>query len=387
MAIKLIRTATVPESLDILLKGQLKFLSEHFEVLAVSGNNHFLENVQEREGVRVAPLSMERKIAPWSDLQSLIKLYRLFKKEKPQIVHSITPKAGLLSMVAARLAGVPIRIHTFTGLLFPYREGLLQKVLISMDKLLCACATKIIPEGQGVLQDLQKYKISSKPMSVIANGNVNGINTSYFSPDAISTQAKQQLRQSLEISEDDFVFIFVGRLVRDKGINELIQAFDKLSKEKKKVKLLLVGDREENLDPLEDKTNEIIKANANIIEAGYRNDVRPYFAVSQALAFPSYREGFPNVVLQAGAMGLPAMVTDINGSNEIIIEGENGVIVPAKNVEVIFETMCRFIEDNSLVERLAQNARKLIVERYDQPLVWNAILEEYSKLIVNAKLK
>ncbi len=179
--IKIIRTSTVPISLNILLKGQLKFLAQFFTVIGVSGDGQDLEEVEKREGIKTYPIEMERGISPVKDLVSLYRLYLLFKVEKPQIVHSITPKAGLLTMLAGKMAGVPIRMHTFTGLIFPTRKGLVQKLLIKMDKLLCWSATNIYPEGKGVKDDLIKYKITSKPLKVLANGNVNGIDLDYFS--------------------------------------------------------------------------------------------------------------------------------------------------------------------------------------------------------------
>lgn len=384
---KLIRTSTIAMSLDFLLKGQLAFLNQHFEVVAVSGEDDHLKTVQEREGVRTIPLQMQRAISPLKDLIALWQLYFLFKKEKPEIVHSITPKAGLLSMLAAKLAGVPVRIHTFTGLIFPSKKGFLQKVLVLMDRLLCICATHVYPEGQGVKKDLKQYKITSKPLKVIANGNVNGIDTAYFSKEQVSVQEQQTLKKELDINENDFVFIFVGRLVGDKGINELVTAFSKLSSDNPQpttvnLKLLLVGPLESELDPLEPETLKEIESNPNIINVGFQTDIRKYYAVANALIFPSYREGFPNVVLQAGAMELPCIVTDINGSNEIIVDGENGIIVPPKNVAALYQAMLKMVEDKELYLQLQSNSRNKIVSRYEQQLVWEAVLEEYRKLEV-----
>lgn len=382
---KLIRTSTIPLSMDVLLKGQLSFLNDHFEVIAVSGEDEHLETVRNREKVRTVPIEMQRNISPFKDLKSLFQLYKLFKEEKPQIVHSITPKAGLLSMLAAKFAGVPVRIHMFTGLIFPTKTGIIQKVLIRMDKLLCWAATDIIPEGNGVKQDLINYKITKKPLNILANGNVNGINTSHFSPVLYDDQQRNALRQELNIHEDDFVFVFVGRLVSDKGINELMEAFKEIDKVHQNAKLLLVGFLEEELDPLKPETMQELEANPNIIFVGYQNDVRPYFAISNALAFPSYREGFPNVVMQAGAMGLPSIVSDINGCNEIIKEEENGLIIPVKNSDAIRNAMDRLLNDNKLYNQLRANSREMIVNRFEQAKLWEALLEEYKTLLAQHK--
>ena len=379
----LFRTATISMSLNVLLKGQLNFLNRYYDVTAISGSDDFLLELKQREGVEVFDIEMQRQIAPIEDLKSLWKLYKYFAKEKPLIVHSITPKAGLLTMMAAKMAGVPIRMHTFTGLIFPSRTGLIQKVLINMDKLLCYCATNIYPEGKGVRADLIQYKITNKPLKVLANGNVNGIDKDYFDPELYSSEDKIQLRNELGILENDFVFIFVGRLVRDKGINELIAAFLKLQSNSKKVKLLLVGPFENDLDPLNIETIKAIHECNTIITVGFQEDVRPYFAISNVLVFPSYREGFPNVVLQAGAMGLPCIVTNISGCNEIIIEGQNGTIIPVKNESGIYNAMIKLSSDKDYYSVLKSNARKMITSRYEQQVVWEALLAEYKSLEKN----
>jgi glycosyltransferase involved in cell wall biosynthesis len=375
---KLIRTSTIALSLDYLLKGQLSFLNHHYEVVAVSGQDAHLENVAQREGVRTINVEMQRAIRPLQDLVSLWKLFWVFKKEKPQIVHSITPKAGLLSMLAAKMAGVPIRIHTFTGLIFPSKKGMLQQLLIAMDRLLCWAATNIIPEGNGVKNDLITYKITAKPLVVLANGNVNGIDTHYFSPEVIPAKEKENLRKALQLEPSDFVYVFVGRLVGDKGINELVAAFKNLSNAD--VKLLLVGPYEKELDALKAATLQEIEQNKNILTVGFQQDVRAYFAISDVLVFPSYREGFPNVVMQAGAMGLPSIVTNINGCNEIITEGVNGTIIPVKDAEAIYIAMKKMINEVDFRSHLQYNARQIIVSRYEQKVVWEAILAEYKSI-------
>lgn len=376
---KLIRTATVAISLDILLKGQLAFLNSHYEVVAVSGADAHLETVAKREGVRVVSVPMSRGIAPLKDLVSLVKMYFLFKKEKPHIVHSITPKAGLLSMVAAYFAGVPVRMHTFTGLIFPYKKGVAQSLLLFLDKVLCRFATHIFPEGEGVRNDLQRYKVTTKPLHVLANGNVNGIDTAFFDSSQVSETEKTLLRNELQLTTADFVFVFVGRLVTDKGVNELVAAFAELSKTNTHCKLLLVGPFEDELDPLSAATLQAISNNSAIISVGFQADIRSYLSISNVFVFPSYREGFPNVVLQAGAMGLPCIVTNISGSNEIIQHSTNGLVIPVKDTQSLFKQMDVLLQDKVLTNNLAQSAREIIVAKYQQQLVWEAVLETYKK--------
>ncbi len=376
---KIIRVVTSDVSYG-LLTGQLKFLNQYYDVIGVSSPGEKAIKAGQSEDVRVVGIEMQRQISIIKDCIALYRLYKFFKKEKPYIVHSITPKAGLLSMIASYLAKVPNRIHTFTGLIFPTREGVFQKLLIKTDQLLCKCATRIYPEGQGVLKDLKKYKITKKPLKIIANGNINGIDINYFDTTLYSEKEKEELRKELSISSLDLVYVFVGRLVKDKGINELISAFKRITHEYENVKLILVGSYEKELDPVFPETEMEINDNPNIISVGWQNDVRPYFAISDILTFPSYREGFPNVVLQAGAMGVPCIVTDINGSNEIISEGKNGMIIPVKNTDILYNTMQKFIKEPMLKETLAMNARKIICNNYERQFVWDSLLEEYKQL-------
>lgn len=381
LRIKVIRTSTIPISLNVLLKGQLRFLSQYFEVIGISSSGQILEELKAREGVDVQAVEMQRGISLYRDIISLLKLYLIFKKERPIIVHSITPKAGLLTMLAGKMAGVPIRVHTFTGLIFPSKTGMLQKILILMDQLLCWSATHVYPEGLGVKNDLITYKITGKPLRVIANGNVNGIDTAYFDKDKMPAILLDNLRQSLGINTSDFVFVFVGRLVGDKGINELIKAFSRLSTTQNHCKLLLVGPFENDLDPLENETTIILENNPRIISVGFQQDVRPYLAISHVLTFPSYREGFPNVVMQAGAMGLPSIVSNINGCNEIIVEGQNGTIIPVKSEISLYVSMEKMLENTDYYNHLQGNARSMITSRYEQEVVWKALLEEYRILL------
>lgn len=384
---KLFRISTVPVSLNILLKGQLEYLNQFYDVTAISGAGKDLDEVHQRERVKIHPIEMQRQISPFKDLKSLIQLYNYFRKEKPQIIHSITPKAGLLSMLAGKMAGVPIRIHTFTGLVFPYKTGNMQKLLIAMDKLLCWAATDIIPEGNGVKQDLIEYGITQKPLKVLGNGNINGIDLDYFNPDLYSEKDSLSIREKLNIGQNDFVFLFVGRLVGDKGINELVKAFSELPRSSnqniRRNILLLVGPYEDDLDPLLPGTIIEIQNNPNIISVGFQKDVRPYFAISDVFVFPSYREGFPNVLLQAGAMGKFSIVTDINGSNEIIENQINGTIIPVRNEIALKLEMMNAIELLKKNQNLKNICRMRIKNMFEQSIIWEVLKNEYKNHVGN----
>lgn len=366
---KIIRTATVPLSLDLFCRGLLRDLSSRYEIIALSSPQPELESIRKREKVRTISVPMARKIAPFSDLKSLFELIRVFRKERPDMVHSITPKAGLLSMMAAKWTRVPVRIHTFTGLIFPYEKGWKRRLLMTTDRLTASCATHVIPEGVGIRDDLIRFRITRKPLRVLGNGNVRGIDLSHYVRTEKLSRRAADLRNIYDIPDDGFAFVFVGRLDRDKGIDELVQAFRMLEKEYPNVHLFLVGAEEPEGKSILDETKEIIDQDDHIhLSDGWQADVRPWYAAADALVHPSRREGFPNVVIEAGAMGLASIVTDINGSREIVKDGLNGTIVPAQDPEALYGAMKDFLEHPEKVQEMAAAARDLS-KRYEQKYV------------------
>lgn len=370
---KIIRATTVPQSLNAFCNGMLRELSEEYEVVAVSSPGEGLDQVAQREGVRTVAVPMERHISLMSDLRSLWRMWRVMRRERPDMVHSMTPKAGLMCMMAGWLARVPRRVHTFTGLVWPTTTGFKRRVLMATDWLTCACATHVIPEGEGVKNDLLNHGITRKPIRVLGYGNVRGIDMTHYSFESIDVPDRP--------AGAGFTFVFVGRIVRDKGINELVAAFDRLHQEYGDIRLVLVGPREDDLDPVLPSTTERINRGEGIEAVGSQRDVRPFYAAADALVFPSYREGFPNVVIEAGAMGLPSIVTDINGAREIIIDGQNGVIVPPQDEEALYRAMKDFVEKPELVKALATQARPLIASRFEQGYVRRCLYDFYHEIL------
>ena len=329
------------------VKGMLPDLTKKYEVVLLSSPGPEMDEAREQYGVRTIEVPMERHISPVKDFLSLCRLIRVFLKERPDMVHSMTPKAGLLCMTAAWLTRVPVRIHTFTGLVWPTSTGLKRRILMLTDAITCWCATHVIPEGEGVKADLMNNGITHKPLRILGYGNVRGIDMQRFKKTTddsdifshadladhadnlyfdhgstrIHTDFLKTKNQKLK-TKNSFEFLFVGRIVGDKGINELVEAFCRLNSEKPETRLVLVGFYEQNLDPVSEETHRMIEENPNIIMAGERtgDDLVRSYAEADCFVFPSYREGFPNTVLEAGAMGLPCIVTDINGSREIITD-------------------------------------------------------------------
>ena len=374
--LKIIRACTVPQSIGF-VAGMIPELLRDYGVTVLSSPGEGWNQLDAfGKKVKRVEVPMERHISPWRDIKALVRLISILRSEKPAMVHSMTPKAGLLCMMAAWLTRVPVRVHTFTGLVFPTAEGLTKKILMATDWLTCACATHVIPEGEGVKRDLLENGITRKTIRVLGHGNCRGIDLTRFTrTEGVMTEAEKLCRPDL------FTFIAIGRVVGDKGINELIGAFKRLNAGFPATRLVLVGGYEPDLDPILPETVKEIENNPAIEAVGPQRDVRPWLAAADCAVLASYREGFPNVVIEAGAMGLPQIVTDVNGANEIIIEGKNGTIVPPKSADALYSAMRRMIEDSQWRRQLSANAHEMIASRYDENFVRRCLLDFYREIM------
>ena len=378
---KLIRITTVPISLKILLKNQLKYMNQYFEVVAVSSKGKELSDVEKDEGIRTVKLNMSREITPVKDLISLIKMIFLLLQEKPDIVHTHTPKAGIVGMVASWVIGVPHRLHTVAGLPVMEATGRKKKLLLMVEKLTYACATKVYPNSYGLQEYILENDLTDKnKLKVIGHGSSNGIDTSHFDRTVEVLNQSKQIKEKYNL-EKKFVFCFVGRVVKDKGVNELLYSFDKLTEKFDNIRLLIVGHFEEALDPISGQSHKILEENKNIINVGFQKDIRPYLASSDCFVLPTYREGFPNVVLQASSMGISSIVTNINGCNEIIKHNENGLIIEPKEKDQLYSAMKKYLEDEELARKLSSNSRKDILTKYDRKVFYQYLREEYNEVL------
>lgn len=374
---KVIRINSIAPMMEAYFHDQALLFSQWYDMLYVSspGKEHELMRA---DGIRTEEIFIARPISPQQDLKSLWQLYRLFRRERPAIVHSVTPKAGLVSMIAAWLARVPVRIHTFTGLLFPWRQGVMHHILKTTDRITCLFATHINPEGAGVRKDLEKFNITRKPLTILGHGNIRGINLKKYAPQG----NREQTRARLFSATDAFVFAFTGRLVKDKGINELVAAFSRIAETHPEAHLLLIGPQEPELDPLNPETQEIIATHPRIIAPGSCSNVPEMLEAADAFVFPSYREGFPNALLEAQAMSLPCIATDICGCNEIITDGENGLLIPARAAAPLREAMEKIISMPA-VERthMGHTARRQIEEKFTAAFVAKNLHHYYQQLL------
>lgn len=370
---KIIRAITVPQSVDLIEEVMVRLRNEGFEMVMVSSPGPEMNRMRNEEHFYCIDVPMERHISLLKDFKSLISMISVFRKEKPQMIHSITPKAGMISMVAGWLTNVPVRVHTFTGLVWPTATGIKRKILMATDWLTCACATHVIPEGQGVMNDLKNGGITKKPMKVLGYGNIKGIDMKRFDPARFESHK----------DPSKFVFMFVGRIVGDKGINELVEAFTMLHDKYPQTMLRLVGRYEKDLDPVSELTQNRIDVNTAIDACGplYGDDLLQAYMDSDCHVMPSYREGFPNTVLEAGALGLPQIVTNINGSREIIEDGKNGLIVPSQTVQPLYDAMERMLNDSALRDKLRRNARSMIESRFEKSFVQDCLIQFYKEII------
>ncbi|HQS67302.1 MAG TPA: glycosyltransferase family 4 protein [Sulfuricurvum sp.] len=372
---------TVPISLETWLKGQARYLSNFYDIELITSNSQSIEKIRAYENVTITLFDFTRQINPIKDLKTLFSLWRHFRHTKPDMVYSITPKAGLLGMIAAWLACVPIRLHLVVGLAYFGSFGMRRLLLQTIEKITYLFATHLYANSVNLAKFIAT-NLTLKSVNVIGFGSVNGVDTSYFK-DSMSLEDKVTLRNRFGIKDKDFLLLFTGRIVSDKGINELVKAFDTLCKKHPHIHLLLVGDHEHHLDPIQPNTLSLIQTNSRIHTVPFQSDIRPYFCIADLLILPSYREGLPNVLIEGGSCGLPLIATNINGCNEVIIEGENGLLISPKNVDALANAIETLLTNTILYDKLKANARASILKRYDQHVYWEKLHNELDSLLAN----
>jgi glycosyltransferase involved in cell wall biosynthesis len=380
----LVRITTVPVSLKVLLKGQMKFMQEQgFEVTMVSSDGPEAKDLEKQENCTHIVIPLSRKISPLQDLLSLIKLTRLLHHIQPDIVHTHTPKAGLIGMWAAFFARVPVRLHTIAGLPWMESKGPLRLLLRLIEKITALPAHQVYPNSFVLQRFLKQQGIAVNKLKVLCNGSSNGIDCTYFNKSEELANSALDIRSETGVIENAWVWIFVGRIVKDKGMGELLDAFQTLNRQFPDDRLWILGDEEPELDPLEKRHRNMLYEHVAIKNWHFQNDIRPFLAASQVLVFPSYREGFPNVPMQAGAMGCALILSDINGCNEIVTNGVDGLLVSPKSEKILLEAMLLLRNDPAKRDLFASAARKKIESGYSQENIWYSILGEYNYWLKN----
>jgi len=380
---KLIRITTVPMALRYLLPGQMRFMQEQgFEVVMISAGGKELNDVIATEQCRHITVPMTRKITPLQDLRCLWQLIRIFKKERPGIVHTHTPKAGLLGMLAAKVSGVKVRIHTVAGLPLMVEKGFKYQLLKNIERLTYAAATQVWPNSPSLLSFIKNEKlVPGKKLSMIGKGSTNGINTQRFNRAALDEKLLAVVKNKIGYDPQQQYLLCVGRLVADKGIVELVNAFAGLNKTFPSLKLILVGEYEPTLDPLPAATLAAIEQNKNIIAAGWSDQVEYYMAIADHFVFPSHREGFPNVLLQAGAMQLPVICSAIPGNTDIVQHDQTGLVFGTGDEAAIRDAISLAISQPVQMKAMAERLYEVVQTNYKRESVWQYLLDAYHALL------
>jgi glycosyltransferase involved in cell wall biosynthesis len=373
----------VPMALRYLLPGQMQFMkSNGFDVLMISADGKELEAVIQKEQCRHIIVPMTRKITPWQDLKCLLMLVRIFRKERPGIVHTHTPKAGLLGMLAAKIAGVKTRIHTVAGLPLMVETGFKYRLLRFIEKITYAAATHVWPNSNSLLQFIKNNRLCNEnKLAVIAKGSSNGINLHRFDPGRLDEKILEKVKASIDHDQENTYLLCIGRLVKDKGIVELLHVFKELRQGNGSLRLLLVGEYEQGLDPLPEDSLHEIRNNPAIVHVSWTDHVEYYMYVADYFVFPSHREGFPNVLLQAGAMGLPVICSNIAGNIDIVSNHETGLIFDKGNESQLLKLLQYALSHPQHMQEMAGKLQHDIQVNYRQENIWQNLLEAYKSLV------
>jgi glycosyltransferase involved in cell wall biosynthesis len=380
---KIIRITTVPISLKYLLRGQMHFMKENgFDVLMISADGKEINEVMANEDCPHIIVPMTRKITPFKDFVCLWKLIKIFIKEKPDIVHTHTPKAGLLGMMAAKICNVKIRIHTVAGLPLMVETGFKFHLLTFIEKLTYASANQVWPNSFSLLDYIKKQKLTKiNKLKVISKGSSNGIDLNRFSALQFNQETLSEVKKSLAFNDQNVYLLSIGRLVKDKGIVELVETFKDLQYTSKNIKLILVGKFEMELDPLPTNILDEIKNNPNIIHIDWTAHVEYYISLATLFVFPSHREGFPNVLLQSGALGTPIICSSIAGNVDIVENNSTGLHFNVGDTLEIKNQITFALNNPEIMKGMATKLKENIFYYYNRETIWNAILQEYKTLM------
>ncbi len=375
---KIIYIVAAPSTVRNFLVERVHYMSDAYAVSVVCspGPEHA---EYKKQGVAMHAVRIARRLSPLRDIVSLVRLYWLLRVEMPDIVHTMTPKAGLLGMMAAWAARVPVRIAMFNGEL--NLPGRLTRAIVRVtNALTCFFSTHVNADGFGTREYVVEQKVTRKPITVFWKGNINGIDLERFS----CKGKREEMRRRLGIGESTLVYIFVGRLVHDKGIDELVPAFLEMRRRGLDVALVLVGIEEPRLDPLAEGTREAIRSTPDIYAVGLQDNIPDWLEMADVFVLPSHREGCNCSLLEGSSMGLPAVATDIRGCRDIIQNHVNGLLVPAKDTEALCEAMCLLYTQEDLRRQLGERSRALVEANFDRKDVWREMTEFYDRIVAKS---
>ncbi|HQP51942.1 MAG TPA: glycosyltransferase family 4 protein [Syntrophorhabdaceae bacterium] len=370
--------AAVDSTVKVFLVDHIKAISQFFSVdIAVNTpNKSFLKPFD--VDVPVVQIGIKREISIFSDAKTVIELYALFRRKRYDIVHSVTPKAGLLSMIAGYLANVPVRIHIFTGQVWVTRKGLSRWFLKTLDRILVLCATHILVDSRSQRDFLiEQGIVSNEKSTVLADGSICGVDTDKFSP---NVEARKRIRKEYGISESDVVFLYLGRLNRDKGLLDLAHSFNEVCSKYDNTHLVIVGPDEQGVGEEVESICASCKQKVHI--AGYTDVPEQYFASADVFCLPSYREGFGVVIIQAASAGIPSIGTKIYGVVDTIEDGKTGLLYNPRDVDGLTSKMIEMIKRPDLRKMMGTNARIRASEKFSKGIATKALVDYYKSLLL-----
>ncbi|MCY1409772.1 D-inositol 3-phosphate glycosyltransferase [compost metagenome] len=380
--LRIARVSTVPLFVITQLNAQLSALKEAgAAVYVVASDDELGDRLRAVDGLKFLPVNIARDINLLQDLSSLVQLIRLFRKERFDVVHSTTPKAGLLCALAGWIARIDVRLHTFTGQPWVTMTGHKKKILQFCDRIIGWLNTHNYTDSLSQREFLIASGIvSSKKLSVIGSGSLAGVDTQRFNSDRYCAQSREALRRSLDIPLDAKVLLFVGRITPDKGISELVKAFERVAGEMEDVYLVVVGPFEANGKAVFDAVSDD-RITSRFRFVGFTGEPEQYMSISDILCLPSYREGFGTVVIEAAAMGLPTVGTSIYGLTDAIVDGETGVLVPVRDAEKLADALCKLLADPELRQRMSVRGKARAISEFDSKHCSALLVKEYEAFV------
>lgn len=365
-----------------LMRGQLATVSERgFDVTVAASPSWELDEVTEREGVPTIGVPMNREISPFQDLVALYRLVRVMKQVRPDIVNAGTPKAGLLGMLAARIANVPARIYVLRGLRLETTSGLKRLLLKTTERIASACAHQVVCVSDSMRQVYVAQKLAPAWKCMLpGRGSSNGIDVSRFEKTDERFQTARDIRRKLGIPLDAPVVGFVGRLTRDKGIVDLTEAFRAVQKTHPDVRLLLVGEFESG-DPVPPDTINSLRANPAVCVAGFSKDPSDFYSVMDLFAFPSYREGFPNVPLEAAAASIPVIGFAATGTVDAVVNGKTGTLVPLGDVPGLANAISTYLSNDLIRFQHGRAGFERAKNEFRNEVIWDAMCNLYTSML------
>jgi glycosyltransferase involved in cell wall biosynthesis len=375
-----LHAVTSPLSL-VLLRGQLRYLQQTgFHPAALSAPGSFVEQAGLEPSTPLFTIAMERDVSPLRDFVSLVRISKLLRQLRPTICNASTPKAGLLVMLAAWLARVPCRVYTLRGLRAETASGVIRMILLSAERVTSACAHRVICVSPSLRDRAVDLKLANPRKTVVlGSGSSNGIDASRFVPTQARKERAAEIRHELKLN-NRLVIGFIGRFTHDKGVGDLTAAFDLVRQQFPDASLLLIGSYEQG-NAIDPEVRARIAAGLDIVAIPFQHDIAPYYLAMDVFVLPTYREGFPNTVLEAQAAERPVVTTQATGAIDSVLDGSSGILVPIGDSRALADAIVNLLANPDLGRRMGQVGRKRVEQEFRQEIVWSELVDLYQELL------